>query len=355
MTRSSASPKVSVVMPIYNRECYLAGSIDSVFAQTLQNFELLLIDDGSSDRSMEIAERYSDPRIRIIRHEQNRGVAAARNTGVAQACGEYIAFLDSDDIALPERIERQAAYLDLNPDCAVVGAWIEWIRADGSQTGKIKRRMTSSQDVAAQRLFRAGIENKTSMARRHVLRQYRFNETFAIQEDLDLWIRVSFDHKIANLPRVLVHAREHEQRTSRMLDDRKKQLRQSIYASQLSALGVEFSESDLERHYMLRRMHKEGYMPDKDYLEWADAWLRSLRSKNKSLGFSPEPAFSRVVSGFWLKTCWHGTGKMGWQSWRIFFSSPLCLAAGSSLGSELLLHAPSWQLIFWPCVAFIFL
>ena len=103
---------VSVVIPAYNRERYLADAVDSVLAQTFTDFELLIVDDGSRDRTVEIAKSYRDPRIRLVRHERNRGVAAARNTGVAEARGAYVAFLDSDDVAYPDRLARQVAFLD---------------------------------------------------------------------------------------------------------------------------------------------------------------------------------------------------------------------------------------------------
>src|SRR5215510_6164673 len=100
------SPKVTVMIPVYNREKYVGDAIDSILAQTFTDFELLVIDDGSTDRSREVAQSYHDPRICLVCNETNEGVPKTRNTGVRLAHGEYLAFLDSDDWAYPERFTK---------------------------------------------------------------------------------------------------------------------------------------------------------------------------------------------------------------------------------------------------------
>jgi glycosyltransferase involved in cell wall biosynthesis len=106
--------KVSVILPVYGVEKYIAEAVHSVLAQTFSDFELLIIDDGSPDRSVEICQQFTDPRIRIIQ-QQNRGLSGARNTGIRYAQGEYLAFLDGDDLWAPEKLEKQVAHLDNSP------------------------------------------------------------------------------------------------------------------------------------------------------------------------------------------------------------------------------------------------
>jgi len=105
-------PKVSVVVPAYNRERLILHALNSVLAQTFADFEILAVDDGSTDGTIQAIQSCTDPRIRCLRHEKNRGAAAARNTGIQAARGEYVAFLDSDDEWLPHKLERQTAALD---------------------------------------------------------------------------------------------------------------------------------------------------------------------------------------------------------------------------------------------------
>ena len=283
-------PRVSVVIPVYNRELYIGAAIESVLAQTFSDFELLVVDDGSRDATRDVARSFHDERIRLVCHERNRGIAPTRNAGVDAARGEYLAFLDSDDVALPERLAEQVDFLDHHPHHAAVGAWIDWMDDRGRPSGRVKRRPPQPDDVSALRLFRQGIENTASMARTAVLRQYRHDEHFEVSEDFDLWARIAAARPIANLPKVLVLRRAHIQQTSKGRDEQTRLYRQEIYARQLEALDVAYKEEDLKRHHLLRRMRKSGFIPNREYVDWADAWLCALRTDASCRG----PALSAV-------------------------------------------------------------
>ena len=140
-------PKVTVVIPVYNREKYVCEAIESVLDQTFADFELLVIDDGSTDRSREAVQSYHDPRIRLMSNEKNEGIPKTRNKGIGLARGEYLAFLDSDDRAYPERLAKQVAFLDRHPDYAAVGAWIDWMDEEGRPLGRIKRKAVSPDEI----------------------------------------------------------------------------------------------------------------------------------------------------------------------------------------------------------------
>ncbi len=326
----SFMPKVTVLIPFYNRAAYLRSAIDSVLAQTLADFELLAIDDGSTDDSATIVAGYRDPRIRLLRNPYNLGIPAIRNLGVEQARGAYLAFLDIDDYALPRRLARQVAFLDANPDYAAVGAWIEWIDDAGKRTGRIKRKPLSAEQIGAERLFRSGLENSTAMARTAILRQFDHHEDMTLGSDYDLWARIAVDHKLATLPEVLVYRREHHKRTSwGQVESAKAQRRFKIFAWQLDALGVAYSEADLKRHNLLRRMDKAACTPDAEFVAWAEHWLIGLQAANRTARLYPEPAFSNVLGEFWLKTCWRAQVGNGRRPWQRFWRSPLRSAACS--------------------------
>ena len=125
---------VSVIIPIYRVEKYIAATVESVLAQTYKNFELLIVDDGSPDKSVEICQQFTDSRIRIIRQE-NRGVAAARNTGIRHAKGDYLAFLDADDIWLPEKLEKHVEHLNNSPTVGVSFCRSAFIDQAGKRLG----------------------------------------------------------------------------------------------------------------------------------------------------------------------------------------------------------------------------
>jgi hypothetical protein len=334
-------PRVSVIIPVYNRESYIGEAIASVLAQTFGDFELLVIDDGSTDRTREVVRAFHDQRLRLLCHASNRGTARARNAGVDMARGDYLAFLDSDDVALPQRLAEQVDFLDRHPHHAAVGAWIDWMDERGRPTGRVKRRPPRPDDVSALRLFRQGIENTASMARTAVLRQYRHDERFEVSEDFDMWARIAADRSIANLAEVLVLRRAHVQQTSKGRDEQTRLYRQAIYARQLEALGIAFTEEDLTRHHLLRRMRKSGFTPDRAYIDWAAAWLLGLHTANARAHRYPEPALSRLLGALWGKACWNAVPTLGpATAWRCFRASPLRRWAWAGLRDDIFLSGP---------------
>lgn len=316
-------PKISVLIPFYNRAAYLREAIDSVLAQTFTDFEIVALDDGSDDGSSDLVTAYSDTRIRLVRNAQNLGIPATRNRGIAEARGEYFAFLDSDDTALPERLARQAEFLDAHPDYAAVGAWIEWIDDQGQRTGRIKRKPTSSEQIRAERLFRSGLENSTVMARTQTLKNYPHREDMVLGSDYDLWARVAADHNLAALPQVLVYRREHAEQATHTKIATTKALRLEIFAWQLAALNIDYSTQDLENHYLLRRMHKEAFTPDRAFLRWTENWLLRLKHANAKHKRYPIPAFSAVLGGFWFKAYWNARANLDRAVVQQFLTSKL--------------------------------
>ena len=126
-------PKVSVVMPAYNAEAYIGAAMESILSQSFGDFEFLILNDCSTDGTEAIIQSYDDPRIVYIKNEKNMGVAATLNKGLAAAQGEYIARMDADDFSLPQRFEKQVAYLDAHPEVVVLGTQVQFFsdRGDG--------------------------------------------------------------------------------------------------------------------------------------------------------------------------------------------------------------------------------
>jgi glycosyltransferase involved in cell wall biosynthesis len=134
-------PKVTIIIPAYNAMKYLPETLESVQEQTLTDFEVLIINDGSSDGIVEWASQITDLRVRLISQE-NQGTAVARNTGIVESQGEYIAFLDADDIWEPTKLEKQAQCLDNNPLVGLVDAWTAFIDENGKLTGLVMKHET---------------------------------------------------------------------------------------------------------------------------------------------------------------------------------------------------------------------
>ncbi|NNC23538.1 glycosyltransferase family 2 protein [Salinisphaera sp. USBA-960] len=329
-------PKVTVVIPMFNRETLIADAIDSVLAQTYSDFELVIVDDASTDNSCERVRSYTDSRIRLVHNEVNRGLPASRNHGIAEARGDYTAFLDSDDRATHDRLAKQVAFLDAHPDHAAVSAWMRWIDEAGNNTGKTKRKAGNWRQIQAEMLFRSPIEVSAAMGRTDILRAYPQREEFIRGEDYDLWSRIAANYKLATLPHILLERRKHTgQSTISKADPEIKRGRLQVFAEQLDAMGIEYSDTDLENHYLLRRMHKAGFWPDRAFIDWTKHWITRLQRTNCHRTRYPEPEFSRVLALFWIKTCARGLTSAGPYVLTQLFSLPVITHAPRGLAAEI--------------------
>jgi glycosyltransferase involved in cell wall biosynthesis len=206
-----SAPRVSVVLPVLNGERYLRASVDSVLAQTFRDFELLIIDDGSTDSSRAIAESYDDPRVRILINEQNLGLPKSFNVGLRAARGSLIARHDADDIALPTRFEKQVAWLDAHPEVVLLGTQARTIDANGRPVADVgNSKPLGTMGIRWGLLFFNPFIHTTVMYRREeIVALGMYNETYDASEDLDLWSRVIAKYECANLPDTLVQYRAH--------------------------------------------------------------------------------------------------------------------------------------------------
>lgn len=196
------TPTVSVVMPVYNVEAFVAEAIRSVLAQTFTDFELIIVDDGGSDASVAICKSFDDPRIRIV-HQANRGLAGARNTGIAEACGRYIALIDSDDRWLPEKLALHVIHLDNNLDVGVSYCASRFIDEKGHAmrlTQKPKLRNIRSETIfcrnpvgngSAAVLRRSALDTVAFRSPKNPSRTSWFDEDFRQSEDIEMWLRLS--------------------------------------------------------------------------------------------------------------------------------------------------------------------
>ena len=329
------SPKVTVFIPVYNREKYVGEAIESILAQTYSDFEILLVDDGSTDHSVNTIRSFSDPRIRLVCNEGNLGIPKTRNKGVELARGQYMAMLDSDDRAYPERLEKQVAFLDTHPEYAQVGSWCRMMDAQGRILNRIKRQPVLADDIHAQLLFRCAMSNRSIMARTAILQEYRYRNDYPRCQDYELHVRLAKDYKLGNLPECLVYGRVHPQQITGQTTDLGDAKKREIISKQLKELGVTFSPDDLDPHLTLSRMRKSRFIPDTSYLEWARKWLLLLQQANKQTHRYADPAFSRALGEKWLQACWTARTKISWAALRYFFSSSLSKNVLSTLPKQI--------------------
>jgi glycosyltransferase involved in cell wall biosynthesis len=202
---TATSPVVSAIMCAYNTAPYIGEAIDSMLAQTLPDWELIVVDDGSTDSTPDVLKRYVDPRIRTIRCDRNNGRSIARNIAVEQARGRYLAICDSDDISVPTRFALQAAYLDAHPEVDVVSAQVAHFA--GSSAPRVVVRFPLSSAYIRERLARGrmGLAHGASMLRIESFRRYGgYCPEVLSAEDLELFCRMSDECTFASLPDALV-------------------------------------------------------------------------------------------------------------------------------------------------------
>ena len=204
------SPRVSVILPAFNAERFVAEAVDSILGQSLAEFELIAIDDGSTDTtgSLLAARAAHDPRIRIIARG-NRGLTRSLNEGLETARADYVAIMNADDVSLPERLATQAAFLDLHPAVAAVGSQTRLMLADG-KAGPATSLPESPAAIRSFLLRASALAHPAVMLRRQaVLDAGGYRAQIEPAEDYDLWLRLAERHDLANLPDVLLHYRVH--------------------------------------------------------------------------------------------------------------------------------------------------
>ena len=187
--------EVSVVIPTFNRAEKVCRAVSSVLDQTYRDFEIIVIDDASSDSTVEILKRFGD-RIRIIRRLENKGVSAARNSGIEKAKGRYIALLDSDDYWLPEKLKVQTGFFKENPDAVISQAQEIWIRK-GRRVNPARRHLKPSGDIFIPSLKLCLVSPSAVMIKKSLFDEVgMFDEEFPVCEDYDMWLRITYKYPV---------------------------------------------------------------------------------------------------------------------------------------------------------------
>jgi glycosyltransferase involved in cell wall biosynthesis len=296
----SSLPYISVIMPVFNADKYLKDAIESILNQTYKNFEFLIINDGSTDRSGDIIKSYSDPRIVYIINEQNRGFTYSLNLGLNLAKGEFLARMDADDISDPTRFEKQASILDKNPEIGVCGAFAKFfgiinVKVPLPTTDKaIKTRMLFGNPI-----IHSSVMMRSALVKEHNI-QYDVNNY--LTEDYELWMRLGKITKLYNLKEYLIKYRVHDTSVSRTKEEL-----QQCNANKVSIQALEFylniipTETEIDLHKtLLNRTSKQQY--DDKLLT---AWARKLVSQNKILETLDMLELKKSITDNWFSYLYH--------------------------------------------------
>jgi glycosyltransferase involved in cell wall biosynthesis len=312
------SPRVTVLMSVYNGQGFLRPAIQSILSQTFTDFEFLIIDDGSTDATVEIVRSFPDRRIKLFLNGSNIGLISSLNQGLSLATGEYIARMDADDISLSTRLERQVAFMDAHPRVGVCGSWLETFGIPP------KSRWSPPADdaqIRCEHLFHSDIYHPTVILRKDFFAQHNlsYNKRMTHAEDYDLWVRAGRVMQFANIPEILLHHRIHHDSVGTIYSDEQCKCSQGIRTRQLRELGIDPSDEEIRLHSHLSLAEFET---SRDFVEQAEQWLLKVQLANKKRGLFPEPVFSEVLSNKWFELC-NSVSELGFWVFRKFFQSPL--------------------------------
>jgi glycosyltransferase involved in cell wall biosynthesis len=245
-------PLVSVLMPVYNAEKYLSEAIDSIINQTFKNFEFLIINDGSTDNSLNIIKGFDDARVRLIDHPKNMGLVASLNEGLKIAAGQFIARMDADDISDTDRLQTQVDLLLANPDISLVGCHMDIIDEQGTVIGK-RKYQTSHDAIKVESLFRCPVPHPGIMLRKDsfVNNNLFYNPSFSYYaEDYELWQRALSILKFANANTKLLQYRITSNQNSNLYATGQKTETDTIRSNYLKELGLKDNDCKLLLNFL---------------------------------------------------------------------------------------------------------
>lgn len=210
-----ARPPVSVVMSVFNGQSFLSEAVESVLGQTFPDFEFVIIDDGSTDRTAKILSDYAkrDSRVRIF-PQQNKGRAESLNRGIELASGHYVARMDADDVAMPNRLQDQVNFLEQHSDVGLLGGAYEVITSSGQVLGTFRCPLEDAAIRSNMRLWNAMLHSAVVMRKEIALASGGYRKALLDAEDYDLWLRMAERSQLANLPQTLVRYRVHPAQVS---------------------------------------------------------------------------------------------------------------------------------------------
>lgn len=315
---ANRSPKVTVLMAVYNGAPYLSEAVDSILGQTFRDFEFVIIDDASTDDSVMILKDYGDQRIRLVRNDINMGLSASLNRGIELARGEYIARMDADDVSLPERLAMQTNFMDAHPLVDISGTWVEWF--DGDQSA-IWTLPVDDDEIKCYLLFSPSVYHPTVMFRKRLFddSSVRYSTAFAQAQDYELWSRLMDVCVFSNLNSVLLRYRLHEQSVGRASSDGQLAHATMVRKLMLQKLGFEPTTNELFLHSELSL----NQVPrNEEMLQQTHDWLLALTRQNDSNAIFPQHAFYKVVAERWYQLCSRSTS-LGNIIWHHYYSSPL--------------------------------
>jgi len=289
-------PIISIVMTAYNAQDTIKEAIISILNQTFSNFELIIIDDGSTDQSKKIIQQFKDRRVKLFSFKKNKGHSYATNYGFQIAQGKYIARMDADDISLPKRLDKQISFLEKNKKIGVVGAWVELIGQ--GVTGKIWQYPGNPQYIQSCFMFFCPIAQPISMFRRELISKHKIlhQEKYKRYADYYFWYECNQLMPCANLPEVLLKYRVDKTKINKYTSKSCIKIPNLIRQKILDDLNIKYQKDELRIHCQIANEKFTNYKQ----LIAMRKWLQCLLKENKNKNFFDQHIFKIVIADRWF-------------------------------------------------------
>lgn len=296
------TPFVSVLMPVYNGEKYLIEAMDSILNQTYLDFEFIIINDGSTDNTEQIILSYEDPRIRYKKNETNHKLIATLNEGIELCTGKYIVRMDADDISALNRIEKQVAFMEENPNVGLCGTWFETF--DDTRKKGESNYASEHEEICYKHLYQIHLSHGTAVFRKSILDKlnFRFDKEYAHAEDYDLFTRMALETKLANLPFVGYAVRHHQNEVSVKFGNIQRANSLRVRKRLFDLLDTESDEKVL---IAFEELNHQNYQSIDLSDEQTQKMLETLILGNRNSNYIQTVYFERQIKTLWLNYCYH--------------------------------------------------
>jgi len=326
------SPRVTVLMSTYNGEKYLRESIESVLNQTFSDFEFLIIDDGSTDKSRNIILDYDDSRIKYLENKVNLGLTKSLNKGLKLTKGKYIARQDADDVSLPRRLHKQILFMENHSKVGICGSWIKTFSNEDQSIGKTP---LDHNKIICQLIFETAIYHPTVIMRKNAIINNKlfYDETFTYSQDYLLWVLCSQHFHLANIGQVLVNCRKHDNQINALNKESQDKFADKVRLLQIHKLNIKPLDKEFALHQSISLWK---FKKNKEYIFSANQWMKKLIRKNSDLKIYPEQEFSIVLFEKWYEICYQATVNGFWVL-KTFWKSSLSKNIKLSLRKKIIL------------------
>ena len=332
--------KISVNIAVYNTARYLPQLIASIQNQTFKDFEVIFVDDGSTDNSVEIIKSYADLRFKVIELRSNRGVASARNIAVAKSSGTYIAICDSDDVMHPQWLEKQFNFMELHPDVDVCGVWYRMF----GDSHLIVKTFEHHDEIYDTMFFVQEVAHGGAIIRVSTYKKYAFkyNESLSAAEDFDLWSQMLGKVKFHNLQEVLFYYRRHSQQISTDKLEQQDTNADRVRANNLKKIDVDFNDKDLEKYLLI--ITNNFLVQSLEDLSKLHEILTVIGKQGLKFGFGA--TFEKRLLGFWQYCFWNHAHE-SLRYWVAFYCSPYYnkMDVSRRVKLRIFLRAVKWSVI----------